>query len=191
MISRMGRWDPDASGRLQYAAMALYLSRGYDDVTTAQIAEHAGLTKRSYFRYFADKREVIFAGAAAFEADVVAAVTAAPGDMAPIEAVIGALSAVGAQLEQYRAYTRGRRDLIASSTDLRERELIKMASLASAVGDALRAKGVKPLQATLAAQASVGVFTTAYDRWADADGQPDFPALVRDTHDELRRAVCG
>ena len=61
----MGRWEPDARGRLVKAAMELYGERGFEQTTVAEIAERAGLTERTFFRHFADKREVLFAGAGA------------------------------------------------------------------------------------------------------------------------------
>ncbi|BEP14108.1 TetR/AcrR family transcriptional regulator [Acidothermaceae bacterium B102] len=185
----MGRWDPDAGGRLQHSAMTLYLERGYEAVTTAEIAEHAGLKKRTYFRHFADKREVLFAGAEAFQSFVVDAVVHAGTDRAPMDVVITALADSGTLLEPYRDYTRARRDLIASSTDLQERDLIKLASLTAAVAEALREREVEPLQATLTAQAGVAAFSTAYDLWADDDGTSDFGRLVHQTLDNLRRAI--
>lgn len=186
----MGRWDPGAEGRLEQAATALYLERGYDNVTTAEIAERAGLKKRSFFRHFADKREVLFAGADAFQASVVTAVTDAD-DVSPIDAVAAALADGGAHLAQYAEFARARRDLIASSADLQERELIKMASLTTAVAEALRQRGVDALRATLTAHAGIAAFTTAYERWIDEGGTTDFPALVHDSLDELRRAICA
>jgi len=187
----MGRWDPDAGGRLQQAALELYLERGYSDVTVAEIAESVGLTKRTFFRYFADKREVLFAGAQEFQAGVLTAVSEAAEDVAPIDVVVTALAGSGAQLAQYGQSARGRRDLIASSADLQERELIKMASLTKAVTEALRHRGADPLQASLTAQAGVAAFTTAYDRWIDQDGATDFPTLVHQCLDEYRRAICA
>lgn len=187
----MGRWDPDADGRLQQAAMALYLERGYEDVTVAEIAAAAGLTKRTFFRYFADKREVLFAGAPAFQTRVVAAVLEAPDDAAPIDIVVAALSEGAAQLVQYGQFARARRDLIASSADLQERELIKMASLTAAIAAALRERGTDPAQAHLTSQAGITVFTTAYDRWVDAGSAGDFPALAQQSLDDLRRAITA
>ncbi len=185
----MGRWEPDAGGRLQQAAMALYLERGYEDVTVAEIAHSAGLTKRTFFRHFADKREVLFAGAPAFQAGVVAAVMAAPGHVAPVDAAVAALAEGGAQLTQYGQFARARRVLVASSPELQERELIKMASLTTAITGALRDRGTDALQASLAAQAGVAVFTNAYDRWIDDGGASDLPALMQQSLDELRRAI--
>ena len=184
----MGRWDPDAEGRLKQAAMTLYLDRGYANVTVAQIAASAGLTKRTFFRYFTDKREVLFGGATAFQAGVVAAVHGAADDLPPIDAVVAALAAGCDQLAPYRQFARGRRDLIASSTDLQERELSKMAALTGAVTAALRDRGTEPLQASLAAHAGVVAFTTGYARWVDEDSF-ELPALIHQSVHELRRAL--
>lgn len=185
----MGRWNPDAGGRLQHAAITLYLERGYEAVTVAEIAERAGLTKRTYFRHFADKREVLFAGADAFQESVLTAVTSAPDDAAPIDAAIRGLAAGGAQLAQYGEFARIRRDLIASATDLQERELIKMAALTAAIAGALRKRGVEARPATLAAHAAVVVFTAAYDRWNDDNATTDLPKLIHHCLDDLRQAV--
>ena len=185
----MGRWEADARGRLQAAAMALYLERGFADVTVAEIAERAGLTKRTFFRHFADKREVFFSGAQLFGAAVVTAVEEAPEDVAPTEAVVRAFAVGGAQLAQYAEVQRQRRALLASSPDLQERELVKMAGLAASVVEALRRRGVDPAHASLAAHTGVAVFTVAYDRWVDDGATADLPALVHRTLDDLRLAI--
>ena len=185
----MGRWDPDAEGRLKQAALALYLERGYANVTVAQIAASVGLTKRTFFRYFTDKREVLFGGADTFHAGVVAAVHGAAGDLPPIDAVVAALVAGCEQLAPYRQFARGRRDLIASSTDLQERELSKTAALTAAIGAALRERGTEPLHASLTAHAGVVAFTTGYARWVDEDSS-ELPALVHQSLRELRRALA-
>lgn len=172
--------------------MALYLERGYDAVTVAQIAESAGLTKRTFFRYFTDKREVLFAGARAFQTAVTDAVESAPDAAAPIDAVIAALaSSSGEQLAQYGQFARRRRNLIASTADLQERELIKMASLTAAVAAALRRRGVPALRASLTSQAAMAAFTTAYDHWVDQDGATDLPTLIQQSLNDLRRAICA
>jgi hypothetical protein len=58
----MARWEPNARERLERAALALFAEHGYDATTVAQIADRAGLTKSTFFRHFADKREVLFGG---------------------------------------------------------------------------------------------------------------------------------
>jgi AcrR family transcriptional regulator len=185
----MTRWEPDAQERLQQAAVALFAERGYADVTVAEIADRAGLTKRSFFNHFADKREVLFAGAQAFQAGVIAHLAEAGDDLSAIDAAVSALTRGGLDLAQLGDYALARRELIASSPDLQERNLIKMASLAAAIAEALRARHAPDRTATLAAQAAVAVFTAAYDDWA-GDTTADFAALMQRSLSGLREAVC-
>src|SRR5580700_4321965 len=100
----MGRWQPDARARLQAAALALYGERGYEETTVAEIAERAGLTKRTFFRYFADKREVLFFGAVELEELIVAGVGAAPPSATPLEAVGAGLEATGPMFDERRDF---------------------------------------------------------------------------------------
>ena len=186
----MPRWDPDASERLLQAGMSLYFERGYADVTVAEIADRAGLTKRTFFRHFADKREVPFVGAASFQAAVVAGVAAAAGDLPPVDVAVGALADASAELARWAEHAAARRALVASATELWERELSKRDAVTVAIAAALRERGADPLPATLTAQAAVAAFTTGYDRWVDAGATGDLPALVRATLGDLRQAVC-
>src|ERR1700740_790834 len=123
----MVRWQPDARGRLQEAAMTLFIERGYDEVTVADIAERAGLTKRSFFNHFADKREVVFASADALQASVLVALDDAATSQGALDAVVRAFTRAAAPIEDYHELARARRALIDSSAELRERDLLKMA----------------------------------------------------------------
>jgi AcrR family transcriptional regulator len=185
----MARWEPDAQGRLQEAAVTLFLERGYADVTVAQIAELAGVTKRTFFNHFADKREVLFAGGPSQEASVVKHLAEAGDDLGAIEAAVTALTHAGRELSDYAPFARLRANLIASAAELQERDLIKRAGLAAAVAEGLRQRGVPDRAAVLAAQAAVTVFTTAYNDWGD-DPAADFGALMLRSLGELRRAVA-
>ncbi|MGH3298251.1 MAG: TetR family transcriptional regulator [Trebonia sp.] len=149
----------------------------------------AGLTKRSFFNHFTDKREVLFADAQAFEAGIIAHLAEAGDDLSAIDAAISALTRGGLDLAQYGAYALGRRELIASSPELQERNLIKMASLTAAVAAALRARHAPAMTAAFAAQAAVAVFNAAYDEWAD-DTTADFAALMQQSLSDLRHATC-
>jgi AcrR family transcriptional regulator len=173
------------------AAIELFLDRGYDQVTIAEIAERAGLRKRSFFRYFADKREVLFGGAAAFEQGVVRGVLDAPAETPPLEAVIASLTAAGGILTSWGEPVRQRQRVIETSSELHERELIKMASLATALASTLVQRGLDDLPAILTAQAGIVVFATAFTRWAAAPDAPRFPELMRDSLKHLRTAVHG
>jgi AcrR family transcriptional regulator len=187
----MSRWGPDADNRLYQSAMQLIFERGYDQVTVAEIAEHAGLKKRSFFRYFADKREVLFAGAADFENTVVEAVRAAPAAARPIDAVMTALIEGGTGLTSWGEPARQRQRIVASSTELRERELIKLADLTTAVAQTLRQRGVEDLTATLVTQVGVAAFATAFRQWAEAEEPLDFSSLMTEALGRVRAAICN
>src|ERR1700737_3268711 len=110
----MGRWEPDAGGRLEQAALKLYGERGFEQTTVAEIAKRAGLTERTFFRHFADKREVLFAGARELQELLVSAVASAPDPATPIAAVAAALEAAGALLQERRQSARQRQTIIAA-----------------------------------------------------------------------------
>jgi AcrR family transcriptional regulator len=188
---RMTRWEPNGRGRLELAALALYGERGFENTTVAEIAARAGLTERTFFRHFADKREVLFSGADALQELLVSNVAAAPESVAPLDAVGAALEAAGALLEQRREYAAQRAAIIAANTELRERELIKLASLASAIADALRRRGVADPAASLSAEAGIAVFRIAFERWVQETNQRDLPELIRDSLDELKAVTAG
>ena len=187
----MVRWQPDARGRLERAAMELYSERGFEQTTVAEIAERAGLTERTFFRYFADKREVLFDGAGALQEMLVNAVADAPASLAPIDAVAAALEATGSLFEERREFALQRQSIIAANPELQERELIKLATLASAIADALRRRGVSETAADLAAEAGIAVFKIAFERWVKASNEQDFEQLVRASLEELKAVTAG
>jgi AcrR family transcriptional regulator len=185
-LIRMGRWEPDAIGRLRQAAMELYVERGYEQTTVAEISERAGVTARTFFRYFADKREVLFAGSLSLQEQLVAALDGVPNSASPMEAVAAALDAAAMALGQHREYSRQRQLVIAANAELRERELIKMASLAVALGDGLRRRGVADPNASLAAEAGIAVLRVAFDRWVREPGDHDLSTIMRESLDQLK-----
>jgi len=181
----VGRWEPDAAGRLREAALDLFVEQGYDDTTVADIAERAGLTARTFFRHFANKREVLFAGSEQLEAEMVAAMDATPADAAPMQAVAAALQASAAVLDQRRSFARRRQEVVAANPELRERELLKLASLGAALRDGLRRRGVAEPAASLAGEAAIVVFRVAFGRWVDGSAERDLAAVMTECMDEL------
>jgi AcrR family transcriptional regulator len=187
----MGRWEPNARGRLVQAAFALYGERGFEQTTVAEIAERAGLTERTFFRHFADKREVLFAGADALRELLVSTVAAAPASLAPIDAAAAGLQAAGASIQEGGELAHQRQAIIASSAELQERELVKLASLAAALAEALRRRGVGDPTASLTAEAGIAVFKVAFERYVEETNQQDLPGLIRDSLDELKAVTAG
>jgi AcrR family transcriptional regulator len=192
-MARMGRWEPNARERLEQAAMELFHERGYAGTTVQEIAARAGLTERTFFRYYTDKREVLFWGAAALQQFIADTIADAPAATAPLDMVAGVLEAAAALLQQRREHARARRALIAAHAELRERELIKLTSLASAVAHALRGRGVAEPAASLTAEAGIAVFKVAFERWID-DTEPrglDLAHHIRASLAELKAVFAG
>jgi AcrR family transcriptional regulator len=190
-IHGMARWEPDSRGRLEEAALELYGERGYDSTTVAEIAKRAGVTERTFFRHFADKREVLFGGAGPFQETLLTPVADAPAAMAPIDAAALGLAAVATALQERRELALKRQAVIAANPDLQERELTKLASLSAQLADTLRRRAVPDTTASLAAETAMAVFKTAFDRWIDEFNDREFPELMRESLDELRALTAG
>jgi AcrR family transcriptional regulator len=191
-IRNMGRWQPDSRGRLQEAALTLYAERGFDQTTVAEIAAAAGVTERTFFRHFADKREVLFGGSALLKDRIVAGVVEAPAADGPFDAIARGLDAAAAMLGEFRRdLFRQRQAVIAANPELRERELTKLADYAASVAAALRRRGVGEPQATLAAEAGMTVLRIALEQWASAKDDRDLATIMRDSVAELRAVMSG
>ncbi|WP_223692704.1 TetR family transcriptional regulator [Leifsonia poae] len=187
----MGRWEPDARGRLQLAAMELAVERGFEQTTVADIAERAGLTERTFFRHFADKREVLFAGQDELLDLFVDAVAGAPSDATPLEAVDAALQAAALTFEPRRPWSRERGRIVAANPALQERELIKLARMADAVAGALRARGVAEPAASLAAQTGIAVFHVGFAEWIDDGNTREFAQFIDSALAALKVVAAG
>src|ERR1700710_2662274 len=87
----MTRWEPGAAERLAGAALELYAGKGFEETTVAEIAQAAGLTERTFFRYFPDKREVLFAGSELLEQAFADGAATAAQDATPLEVVRAAV----------------------------------------------------------------------------------------------------
>jgi AcrR family transcriptional regulator len=187
----MGRWEPDAVGRLQHAALELFVEHGFDTTTVAEIAARAGLTERTFFRYFSDKREVLFSGSSALTELLVKTAVDAPASASPMDAVAAALEAAGDALQARGESAKQRQIVIAANPELRERELIKMASWASALADALRQRGVPDPAAALASETGIAVFRVAFERWVEQPARRNLTRIIRESLDELKAVTAG
>ena len=185
----MGRWEPNARGRLELAALELYQANGFEQTTVAEIAARAGLTERTFFRHFADKREVLFGGE--LSELFVTAITDAPPTATPLDAVAAALLSGTALIQQRRPYSLQRQAVIAANLALQERELIKLAALGAAIGAALRERGVPEPAASLTAETGIAVFKVAFERWIVAANRRTLPALVQESLDQLKALTSG
>ncbi|MFJ2089522.1 TetR/AcrR family transcriptional regulator [Streptomyces sp. NPDC087901] len=187
----MSRWEPNARGRLEQAAMELYGERGYEKTTVTEIAGRAGLTERTFFRHYADKREVLFGGSVLLQGLLVDTLAEAPESASPIDAVAGALQAAAAVFDERREQSRRRQEIISANVELQERELVKLDSLAAALGGALRERGVPEPAASLAGEAGVAVFKVAFGRWIGGSGELGMGEFIQEALDELKAVTAG
>ena len=182
----MGRWEPDARGRMIKAALDLFAERGFEQTTAGDIAESAGVTERTFFRHFTDKREVLFDGSATLERAACEAILAAPDGLPPLDAALVCMAAGGGMLEDRREHAVRRSRIVAATPALQERELLKLASMVEATTEALHARGVPEPDAGLAAHSAVTVFSVAFARWISAADAPAFASCVAETAAALR-----
>ena len=186
----MGRWEPNARGRLAQAALTLYSEQGFDQTTAAEIANLAGLKERSFFRHFADKREVLFYGTDSLQDLLVRTVADSPPSATAMDAVSAALQVAGAIVQENSETARLRYAVVSANAELRERELIKLAEIADAMAGALRDRGVQDSAARLVAETGVAVYRVAFARWNSGQGRPDLQQELRESMDELREVLA-
>ncbi len=185
-IRGVSRWKPNARERLQEAALELFRERGYAETTVDDIAARAELTERTFFRYFTDKREVLFAGSEILQTTVVDGIAEAPAGLGALDIVVDAFANTAQFFNGIRPRARKRYAVINSHVELRERELIKMSTIAALVAKALHKRGVAEAHATLAAEAGTAIFKNAFDRWVTDRKDADFSDYVRAALADLR-----
>jgi AcrR family transcriptional regulator len=185
MIVTMPRWDPRAKDRLRDAALELYLEYGYENVTVAQITGRAGLTRRTFSRYFTDKRDVLFAGSEQLPVALADAVRHADDALPPFGALLAALVDIGELLAGRVPHAAQRRAVIKASPELQERERTKFAAVTDALAGALQQRGAAESRARLLAHVGAAIFQTAFERWTDQPEHADFSACVREATTEL------
>ncbi|WP_263731042.1 TetR/AcrR family transcriptional regulator [Cellulomonas sp. SG140] len=186
----MARWEPDGRARLVAAALDLFAERGYDEVTVAEIAERAGLTRSTFFRYFPDKRDVLAAGQAVMSRLLVEGIAGAPEGASPLDAVAAGLDNVSGSMTSFNRELAPRvRAVIASSAELQARDQLKHVSLVADVAAALQDRGVPDSVASLAAEIGMLAFRDGFATWTASDGGPGLVELVREALARLRGAV--
>ena len=175
----MSRWAPNARERLVDAALDLFVENGFEETTVAQIADRAGMNRATFFRHFADKREVLFGGEDVLAGLFADAIRAVPPGATLIECLRAALAAAGtAMTPQLRTEAARRRQVVAGNTELQERGLLKHARMAQSVTAALRERGTDELTARLGAETGLLAFTVAFERWMKAGDDDPFPPFA-------------
>jgi AcrR family transcriptional regulator len=187
----VGRWRPDARQRLEQAAIELFSAQGFAATTVPQIAARAGLTTRTFFRHFADKREVLYGGDEIPEL-ATRLIADAPASLDPAALLIGGLRTVAeTRFEGRREEIRVRRAIIRSDEGLRERDLRKRADLGEAIRAGFTARGVDSVTAVLLAETAVTVIQVALEEWLDRDGERTLFEVMLETIGSLQAMLAA
>lgn len=183
----MARWEAGTTQRLQAAALELFATRGYEQTTAAEIAQAVGLTERTFFRHFSDKKEVLFFGQEAFAKAFLDGVDASPAGASPLQIIKSALlNAATSFPDERRPYSRARQVVIDQNPALQERELHKLADLATTMTEALRQRGVNETAAALAAESGVTVFGISFAHWIREGEQRSLAEISTEVLRELQ-----
>jgi AcrR family transcriptional regulator len=187
----VSRWAPHARERLESAALDLFVANGYEQTTVAQIADRAGLNRATFFRHFTDKREVLFGGEDVLARLFADAIAAAPPQATLPECLRAALAGADtAMTPQQRAKATQRMLVVAATTELQERALLKHTRITSAIAAALRDRGTDELTARLGAETGLLAFNIAFERWMKAaDDEPFLPYAEAALTDLQERAA--
>lgn len=177
IVRTVPRWEQGSEERLVVAALELFREQGFEATSVVEIARRARVTNRTFFRYFPDKREVLFADADALRATLVEGLLRASDVADPLRVVVRVLSAVDWEGLAPRSSLRERQAVIAASPELRERDLMKQDAMAVAAAGALAQRGVDEAVARLAARVGIQVFATAYERWLDNAEDEDLSTI--------------
>lgn len=188
----VARWEPDARGRLERAALDLFTEQGFDRTTVTEIAERAGLTKRTFFNHFADKPEVLFWGHEILRSVYTTSIADAPETAAPLEVLAAALQAAAALHEPRPDLIRARHAVISGHPALQEREHLKRATVAGTITSAMQRRGIDEATARLLGETGPAIFKIAYDQWVgDASLNGRLGELVVEALELLRREVAA
>jgi AcrR family transcriptional regulator len=175
----VSRWAPNARERLENAALDLFVENGYEETTVAQIADRAGMNRATFFRHFADKREVLFGGEDVLAGLFSDAIRAAPAGATLTECLQAALAAAEVAMTPQLRIAAARRILVvAVNSELQERGLLKHARIAKSITAALRERGTDELTARLGAEMGMLAFSVAFERWMKANDDEPFPPFA-------------
>jgi AcrR family transcriptional regulator len=187
----VSRWAPDARERLETAALDLFAENGYEETTVAQIAERAGLNRATFFRHFADKREVLFGGEDVLTGLFADGIRAAAPAATLTECLQAAFAAADAALTpRQRAKAAQRVLVLAANSEVQERGLLKHARIARSVTAALRERGADELTARLGAEVGMLAFSVAVERWMKGSGDEPFSLYAASALSDVQARVA-
>ncbi|CPT99242.1 HTH-type transcriptional regulator tcmR [Mycobacteroides abscessus] len=176
-------------GEIRDAAMTLFCERGYNEVTNDEIADAAGISISTYYRYVRTKQDLLLGPLPAIGADIVARFAESPADTPVATALAQSItvrrSVVSeADLQKWRAAVRTAPELIGDVTAVTpalRRELIAQAA------ERMNADETADLRPGLIVHIVLAAADYAYHRWLTSD---DYTSL-HEMMDAALREITG
>ena len=188
----MARWEPGARGRLIRSALDLFQERGFAETTVPEIAARAGVTNRTFFRYFGDKREVLFGNEDQAAAELRAALAKAPAGLSAADFLLWGLELYAREyLDGHRDEFRVLRRIVESDQGLMERSLSKRRAQCALLSDALHERGMRPARAQLLAETAISALFIAIGEWVQRDDETGIDTLTIEALTALRADLGG
>jgi len=181
----------NAHQRFEKAALSLFQEQGYHQTTVTQIALRAGLTERTFYRYFTDKQEVLFWRANDLQSTIVNSLIKAPQDQNPLMIVIEAFEAAGSFFDNHRKEVKARQALVASYQDFQERELMKSHTLTAALQAELQNRGMQAFAARMTSEAGIIIWRAALDCWSSDITEQSFSQHIRNSLKQFQQTIIG
>jgi AcrR family transcriptional regulator len=168
--------------RLVEAAFALFAERGYDNVSTAEIAAQAEVSERTFFRYFPTKEEVLFPDTEEQRRHVDELVSNLPDTMSLVEGLREALRTLSHEFEQAKELQFARAQLVASTPSLQTSVLVREQQWVQSFADAIAARlDLDPredMRPELTAAVLVTAFRVVMSRWIQSGGRGDINQML-------------
>ncbi|HZQ77383.1 MAG TPA: TetR family transcriptional regulator [Acidimicrobiia bacterium] len=177
------------AAELEAAALRLFGERGFDAVTVDDIAADADVSRRTFFRYFASKEDVLLADHHVQLARLREAMAARPPGEAILTALRNALLSITGDFEDRREKVILRGRIMRETPSLQARSLVHQKSWEDAmqqmVAERLGVDPVADLRPGVVAATALAAMRVAFNNWLNAGAKGDLIALTAEALDLL------
>ncbi|MBC1922397.1 TetR family transcriptional regulator [Listeria grayi] len=176
--------------RLEQAALELFEQKGYSLTTAEEIAKRANVTERTFFRYFSEKKEVLFSESATFLHSILAELDQQPKTVSDFEKVYQAFyRATKVFFKDLHAHSKYRAKVISSTQELREREQTKFHFIEAKITEKLIEEGSDPFQASIVANLGIKIFEFAFNDWVNTEAELPFDEKMEETKARFMKTI--
>jgi AcrR family transcriptional regulator len=160
--------------------MELFTAHGYDDTTVAQIADAAGVSQMTLFRYFPRKADLVISDE--YDPVMASSIAGQPSDMPPVKRIhLGVRSALKVVYREHRSELYARAAMVLSTPVLARSVSENLLLSSSYFEQALVTDGAgsgSPFEIGVAAAVASACLNAAITEWVGQGGEPDLLDLV-------------